>query len=471
MSNADLLAKPREKALSVDDLDSVVSTREDALSLLGSAILAGVPGLESAHVPRFDGAAPRAYFRDVAAMLDKGGADGASLLVSEASRLFPGKTAGARAMMPTLLLGKAGRRPLPISIALGSTLGDEEILGIVRASQRVAASRGQRVSLDMVTRDEPGVCLSFEGATEDEADTIVRDLRASLPPSVRAEVAREEHGFRDYFLDPIWVEGPDGQRFGLDHVRASTRLADVAAAILEQYEEAFWPMGKGEKALAVVDLRREGQKGARRLFSGQSLHDAGIVPFDLLEVHPERRAGSVNPFLLTESLTMVRNQILEFARTHEGFSVQANSADVPTEYLVRFAAPGFAPGSPPRRIDEHEVLLVLPPDFPVKAPEAYFQREVFHPNVDPKSGLVCLGVLAESYRPGLHFGALCQTLVDMASYRNYELREGYNPAAAAWAGSDEGQREITSIGGRAWGELDERKGRRARVVRLERLSA
>jgi ubiquitin-protein ligase len=195
-----------------------------------------------------------------------------------------------------------------------------------------------------------------------------------------------------------------------------------------------------------------------------------VRPFDLLEVHPERRAGSVNPFLLTESLSMVKNQILAFARANPGFEVQANSVDVPTEYLVRFHAPGFAPGSPPRRIEEHEVLLVLPPDFPVKAPEAYFQRPVFHPNVDRKTGLVCLGVLAESYRPGLHFGTLCQMLVDMASYRNYELREGYDMEAAAWAATAEGQAAIASIGGRPWGELDDR-GRRGRAVRLSRISA
>jgi len=470
MSNADLAAKVRDKELSIDDLDSVVSTREDALSLLGSVILAGVPGLDAARVPAFESASPRAYFKHVAELLERGGADGPSVLVWEASRLFPGKAGSSSAASPTRPLGAVAKRALPVSIALTRAARDEEILGILQASQKVASSLGKRAALDLITREEPGVCLSFENASDDDADLILRELQAALPPALGAEIAREDYAFRDYFMDPIWAEGPDGQRFSLDHVRASTRLVDVAEAILANYDEAFWPTGKGEKALAVVDLRRQGQRGARRLFSGQTLHDAGVLPFDLLFVHPERRAGSVNPFLLTESLAMVKNQILEFARTRENFEVQANSADVPTEYLIRFRAPGFAPGSPPRQIEQHEVLLVLPPDFPVKAPEAYFQREVFHPNVDPKTGLVCLGVLAESYRPGLHFGALCQMLIDMASYRNYELREGYDLVAAAWAGSAEGQAAIASIGGRAWGEIEQRAGRK-RAIRVERLSA
>ena len=49
------------------------------------------------------------------------------------------------------------------------------------------------------------------------------------------------------------------------------------------------------------------------------------------------------------------------------------------------------------------------------------------------TGAVCLGVLQDSYSPGLDFGLVCQMLVDMAGYRNYELTEGYDPDAGRWA--------------------------------------
>jgi hypothetical protein len=57
-------------------------------------------------------------------------------------------------------------------------------------------------------------------------------------------------------------------------------------------------------------------------------------------------------------------------------------------------------------------------------------------------------VLAESYRPTLDFGQLCQLLVDMAGYRTYEIRDPFNPIAAAWALTDEGRAMIADIGGK-----------------------
>ena len=473
MPSVDVLADPLEEQI-VDELLHATSTREDVLSILGGATMAGVRGLEDVRVTSLDPSARRDLFKQIAAIVVRAGGQAGGLLLSETRRMFPGKLpSSASSASPKETRAALTEKALPISILLEQTLGDDEILEIVRASQRAAASIGKRASLDLV--EQAGLSLSLENGTDEETDRFVARIRESIRPSLRAEVQREAFGFRDYFLDPIFVDGPDGQRFSLDHLRASTPLADVARGVMEAYEESFWPMSKGEKATPVLDLRRHGEAGVQRLFSRQTLHEAGVRPFDLVEVHPERRAGSVNPFLLTESLTMVKNQILEFARTTPGFEVQANSVDVPTEYLVRFVAPGFAPPlsalSSPRRIDEHEVLLVLPADFPVRAPSAFFQREVFHPNVDRKTGLVCLGVLAESYRPGLHFGTLCQMLIDMASYRNYELREGYDMEAAAWAASEAGQSAIAELGGRRLSEFDDNPGRRGRPLRYTRLSA
>ncbi len=75
---------------------------------------------------------------------------------------------------------------------------------------------------------------------------------------------------------------------------------------------------------------------------------------------------------------------------------------------------------------------------------------------------MCLGALAESYRPSLDFGELCQILVDMAAFRNYSLLEDsgrldafgrpevrgnyYDRAAAEWVVTNQGR--IAEIGGR-----------------------
>jgi hypothetical protein len=100
----------------------------------------------------------------------------------------------------------------------------------------------------------------------------------------------------------------------------------------------------------------------------------------------------------------------------------------------------------------------------MKAPVVQFKTPMFHPNVlrDPPAaqaaqvGFVCLGVLQEQYTPALDFGLLCDLIVDLASYRTYELRAvhedgeglGYlDGDAVAWAKSGAGQLRIAQRGG------------------------
>ena len=56
----------------------------------------------------------------------------------------------------------------------------------------------------------------------------------------------------------------------------------------------------------------------------------------------------------------------------------------------------------------------------------------------------------DGYRPDLDFGYLCQLLVDIGTYRNYDVVDAStfpDPPAALWARTDAGQRLIQSIGG------------------------
>ena len=106
-------------------------------------------------------------------------------------------------------------------------------------------------------------------------------------------------------------------------------------------------------------------------------------------------------------------------------------------------------GWQPYPLEKHEVFIKLSVNFPMQAPKVFWQSPIYHPNVDAKTGKVCLGVLEEKYRPGLDFGQLCQMLVDIAAYHNYEVREYYNQEAAQWARSEEGQMAITARGGKS----------------------
>ncbi|MBW4635067.1 MAG: hypothetical protein KME30_25150 [Iphinoe sp. HA4291-MV1] len=206
--------------------------------------------------------------------------------------------------------------------------------------------------------------------------------------------------------------------------------------------------GRGRRV--VIDRVNE-DGSTERLNHDQTLHDANIQEDDTVSFAPEATAGALHPQLRQEALARARSQIIAYAQAHPGFQVSANNHLVPTDYLLQFHAPGFAPpleiGGEPQPIDEHEVYLALPGAFPMQAPQAIWQTPIFHPNVDPQSGLVCLGDLGDRYRPGLDFGKLCQLLIDIASYQNYAVDEGYNKAAQEWAISEQGQIAIEQRGG------------------------
>lgn len=71
------------------------------------------------------------------------------------------------------------------------------------------------------------------------------------------------------------MEGPDGQRFALERVRASTLVGDVARAVMNDYQQsggAAWAQASvakgaptGARQQAVVDLVTDGGWGSRRL--------------------------------------------------------------------------------------------------------------------------------------------------------------------------------------------------------------
>ena len=237
----------------------------------------------------------------------------------------------------------------------------------------------------------------------------------------------------DYLIPSLYIQGPDGRQFLIEDAPAQQTVANVAAEVVDQYPSGF----AGAARPTVVDLDRPGAR--RRLGSDETLHDAGIVDGDHLHVGFQATAGAVNPVDRQDALYRVRNEITNFAATHDGVTVKADSALLPMRYQLSFTAPGWAPpsaaGGQPELITRHLVEIALGPEFPLEPPVVTWRSRIFHPNVMPMyqtpqrqiakemQGKVCLGVLAESYQPAMSFEDLCQTLIDMASYRNYGLQD------------------------------------------------
>jgi hypothetical protein len=160
----------------------------------------------------------------------------------------------------------------------------------------------------------------------------------------------------------------------------------------------------------------------------------------------------VDPAAREAALVKAHLEVQAFVRGHPGFQARKNAQHAPTEYVFRFECPGWAPSPIPTRptpIDKHEVYVVIPAEYPVKAPDVFWQTPIFHPNIVTKTGYVCLGDLKDRYRPGLSFADLCQMLIDLAAYRNYSLIEKLVGAEGPWdwAASDEGQTAIAGRGG------------------------
>lgn len=349
---------------------------------------------------------------------------------------------------------------------------------------------------------DPDVChLIVRGATEQDrreaqaaldqlglrptevwstAHVVSYALDATDPSSVRARLEAADPdallgwtlvppGRPDYVLHTLHVAGPDGRRFRISDAPAQQLVREIAEEVVDHY-----PGFPGAERPTVVDqVSADGQ--GRRLGPDDTLDDAGIQDGDELRVAFQATAGSVNPQMREDALYRVRNEIRAYADAHPGFTAQADSALLPMRYRLSFAARSWAPpaqpGGEPEPTARHVVEIRLLTDFPHVPPLVVWQTPIFHPNVAPMydtaelrvqaqgKGVVCLGVLAESYQPSLAFGDLCQMLVDLAGYRNYGLVERrtaagggveiatnvYDPEALSWLKAN--PERIVEIGG------------------------
>ena len=283
-------------------------------------------------------------------------------------------------------------------------------------------------------------------------------------------------GEPDYLLRQIIVEGPDGRSFRFNDVPASTTIGTLGRELIDQYPEG---LPGSENPMVIDQVNADGS--GERVNPDNTVHQEGIREGTRIRVGFQRQAAAVNPLDRRDALFGVRNQIKEYVDARPGLKVWPNSPALPTEYEIEFTEPSFGPpakpGEPPVDIHVHELSIVLGPEFPITAPRVRWLTEIFHPNVFPtyecealrqqlfRRGLVCLGTLAESYQPSLHFGDLCATLQDIAGYRNYSVfvlsddpddpetgqpalrGDYYDREAAGWAISAEGQARIRDIGG------------------------
>jgi ubiquitin-protein ligase len=105
--------------------------------------------------------------------------------------------------------------------------------------------------------------------------------------------------------------------------------------------------------------------------------------------------------------------------------------DPPDRYVVRYTCRGIARVVNDRPIysELHRVALVLTSTYPTTQPLMEWLTPIFHPNIRPDGGEVCIG----TWFPAKTLDQLLLMLGEMIQYRNYASHDPLYLEASLWA--------------------------------------
>ncbi len=438
-------------------------------------------GFPPSLLPSF--AQPDAFWSAVILGLDQGlgVADGIAALVAATARRYPGnkevqalhaKLTGAATEETATLDEITSEGPCPTLMLIGADLPDQ-FLEAVRA-----ALGSNQADLLYVSKEQCAVQIPDPGDSAARLQQQLQEIMQTYAPGAKLQVIYEKPNFRPYLYSGLTVFGPDTTPYLLQSVPATLTPRDIAAAIVQ--ETQAMNDGRGGRVSTVIDA--ETDSGPERLDPDKSLHENKVKDKGKLRVGTKVVAGSISPELRMEAQLRTRAQIRRYVLSHPAFSIaDYDNEDLPNRLTLELDGPGLAPPEDiddflagaenlslddyralpweqlnPVPIEFHRFTMHLSAMFPVVAPYVVWNTPVFHPNIWRKPqpgvrpGLVCLGPLMDGYRPDLDFGYLCQLLVDIGTYRNYDVVDAStfpDPPAALWARTDAGQRVIQSLGG------------------------
>lgn len=110
----------------------------------------------------------------------------------------------------------------------------------------------------------------------------------------------------------------------------------------------------------------------------------------------------------------------------------AAGGSLPERYSIAVRGEGLEPGDDgqPAIRTEHRFDIYLPLGYPRQAPVIAWQTPIFHPNIlaPADQGCVCI----EAWHPSRGIGELCRELIEMATYRFFNLEQPLNPVAGEW---------------------------------------
>lgn len=342
------------------------------------------------------------------------------------------------------------------------------------------------VELLYVTPLESAVRIPDPGRNDEAVRHAIQQRMRGYEPSCR--VTYRKFSFRPYAYQQLAVYGPDGSKYLLTAVPATSTPEDVAAALIAQTREVGTTTRGG---LVRVVIDHDSASFSKRLDPYTTLHECGVREDSELRVAPEAVAGCVAPELRMRAVLRAVAQLRGYAARHPDFTIVDHDDDeLPTRITVLIGKPGLAP---PVDLDRdraaengtdtlapvvqhpHRVSLHFRAMFPLVAPLVVWDTPVFHPNIRCTAdgefpvGTLQFHPLLLDYRPEFDLANVARVLTDVAMYRDYDLVAGPSspdPVAAEWAGTEAGQTMIKAIGGRLLADVVREGDRRSRPPRL-----
>ena len=243
----------------------------------------------------------------------------------------------------------------------------------------------------------------------------------------------------------IIVEDTSGDRYECE-ISANTTLESLAADFFEDHD---WPTtdsrGRGQRAvLELVDP--ENPDRTKRLRGEETVEKAGLWDGAIIRIFPESIAGMEDQRKRISALIADHKDMIELTDWNPYISFEANTRHAPTLYKLTFNYRSFkgisSEGLKPLYLDKHQVEITMIPEYPQRAPRVRWITPIFHPNISPETGGVCLGVLMDRYLPGLGLARIVTMLAEMIQYRNYDTTNPMNKEAAKWVSDPDNHKYI-----------------------------
>jgi ubiquitin-conjugating enzyme E2 D len=80
--------------------------------------------------------------------------------------------------------------------------------------------------------------------------------------------------------------------------------------------------------------------------------------------------------------------------------------------IYKWNATIFGPAASPYQGGCFNLNVTFPSDYPFKPPKLYFKTKIYHPNINPDNGSICLDILSGKWSPAL---TLSKVLLSISS--------------------------------------------------------